>query len=345
MSDFRRWILAFAMLVLVLGFVAPANAQLSCTAAAAVVPTLRHEGFTELTGDILLTCTAASGAVPLATGHIVPTANISVSLSAPITSRVLGGTNPQYLTEALLVVNDPAPADQVVCLFPTNPAVACQMYAGTPSFNVFQGLGCVSTATINCAPAANTVTFQGIPADPPVTTRTYRITNIRIDATGVPLGTGGGGTTPVNAYVSVSPSSSISVSNPQPLVGVVGWGLVNTQPTSTGATLYQCENFSGKLGQVIFTENFATAFKTQGAVTTAPTAYPQNTPGVPYNTESGLEIAVSNGAGKTAEAGAAAVKTLQNWEQDGRHPSGPVAALLRIIAYEPHLAMKAIHRT
>ncbi|MBZ5726088.1 MAG: helix-turn-helix domain-containing protein [Acidobacteriia bacterium] len=39
------------------------------------------------------------------------------------------------------------------------------------------------------------------------------------------------------------------------------------------------------------------------------------------------------------------VKTLQNWEQDRRHPSGPAAALLRIIAYEPRLAVKAIHRT
>ncbi|MGO9256172.1 MAG: NadS family protein [Bryobacteraceae bacterium] len=39
------------------------------------------------------------------------------------------------------------------------------------------------------------------------------------------------------------------------------------------------------------------------------------------------------------------VKTLQNWEQDRRHPSGPAAALLRIIAYEPRLAVKAIHHT
>src|SRR5580692_721559 len=39
------------------------------------------------------------------------------------------------------------------------------------------------------------------------------------------------------------------------------------------------------------------------------------------------------------------VKTLQNWEQDRRHPSGPAAALLRIIASEPQLAVKAIHRT
>jgi len=39
------------------------------------------------------------------------------------------------------------------------------------------------------------------------------------------------------------------------------------------------------------------------------------------------------------------VKTLQNWEQDRRHPTGPAAALLRIIAHEPQLAVKAIHRT
>ena len=38
------------------------------------------------------------------------------------------------------------------------------------------------------------------------------------------------------------------------------------------------------------------------------------------------------------------VKTLQNWEPDRRHPTGPAAALLRIIAYEPQLAVKAIHR-
>ena len=39
------------------------------------------------------------------------------------------------------------------------------------------------------------------------------------------------------------------------------------------------------------------------------------------------------------------VKTLQNWEQDRRRPTGPAAALLRIIAQEPRLAMKAIHQT
>ena len=37
------------------------------------------------------------------------------------------------------------------------------------------------------------------------------------------------------------------------------------------------------------------------------------------------------------------VKTLQNWEQDRRKPTGPAATLLRIIANRPKLALEAIH--
>ncbi|MCZ2151536.1 MAG: transcriptional regulator [Bryobacterales bacterium] len=39
------------------------------------------------------------------------------------------------------------------------------------------------------------------------------------------------------------------------------------------------------------------------------------------------------------------VKTLQNRGQDRRHPTGPAIALLKIIAHEPHLALKTIHQT
>ncbi len=38
------------------------------------------------------------------------------------------------------------------------------------------------------------------------------------------------------------------------------------------------------------------------------------------------------------------IKTLQNWEQERRRPTGPAAALLRIIESEPRLALKAMHR-
>jgi putative transcriptional regulator len=38
------------------------------------------------------------------------------------------------------------------------------------------------------------------------------------------------------------------------------------------------------------------------------------------------------------------IKTLQNWEQERRRPTGPAAALLRVIEHNPALAVKAIHR-
>jgi putative transcriptional regulator len=37
------------------------------------------------------------------------------------------------------------------------------------------------------------------------------------------------------------------------------------------------------------------------------------------------------------------VKTLQNWEQKRRSPTGPAAALLHIVAIEPQTAVKALH--
>jgi DNA-binding transcriptional regulator YiaG len=37
------------------------------------------------------------------------------------------------------------------------------------------------------------------------------------------------------------------------------------------------------------------------------------------------------------------IKTLQNWEQSRRSPSGPAAALLQIFAFSPKLALKSLH--
>lgn len=37
------------------------------------------------------------------------------------------------------------------------------------------------------------------------------------------------------------------------------------------------------------------------------------------------------------------IKTLQNWEQHRRNPTGPAAALLTIVASEPETAIKALH--
>jgi len=37
------------------------------------------------------------------------------------------------------------------------------------------------------------------------------------------------------------------------------------------------------------------------------------------------------------------VRTLQNWEQGRRNPTGPAAALLKIVATAPEVAIRSLH--
>jgi putative transcriptional regulator len=37
------------------------------------------------------------------------------------------------------------------------------------------------------------------------------------------------------------------------------------------------------------------------------------------------------------------VRTLQNWEQGHRHPTGPAAALLKLVNKAPEVAMEVLH--
>ena len=37
------------------------------------------------------------------------------------------------------------------------------------------------------------------------------------------------------------------------------------------------------------------------------------------------------------------IKTLQNWEQHRRKPTGPAAALLKIVLTAPDVALKTLH--
>ena len=37
------------------------------------------------------------------------------------------------------------------------------------------------------------------------------------------------------------------------------------------------------------------------------------------------------------------VRTIQNWEQQRRQPTGPAAALLQIVAKEPKAALQSLH--
>jgi len=155
------------------------------------------------------------------------------------------------------------------------------------------------------------VTFQGVPVFPPVTSgvsRIYRITNVRVNANGAGGGIAGG-PGQVNASISISGATSLPISNPNPIVGYIQRGLTTS---ASGVTLAQCNNQSA-LGSILsFTELFGTAFKTRidgqksGSSTNISLTgnAAQNVPGTAYNSESNF-IFPNLGSGSSFTAGLA----------------------------------------
>jgi len=291
MADFRRWILAFAALVLVLGLVAPASAQYSIVCNTQFSgPNLRAEGFTELVGEIDMYCSPGLGQTPTPSPTPIAKTNITVSLSAPLTSRLMGTSG---ATEALLTIDTPTAAngEQLVCPNPTAPSCTVIGDGGAPfnptsnaaKYNVFQG--------ITGGPGSQSVTFLGVPIDAPTTsTRIYRIQNLRVNATGVAASLYG--LSPVVAFVQASPSSSIQINSPSGNVGYVSLSLSTTIKSKNGPFLECIANTSQTvIGTVNFTELFQTAFKVAGRTG-------QGNPGQSFNTESGLEILIPSGDGQ-----------------------------------------------
>jgi len=112
MADFRKISVLVALVLLLTG---AASAQITagaftCTANAAVPPTLRSEGMTELVGDIVLDCTGGvptAGPIagpPAVAAQNIPQVNFTVFLNTNITSRILDSFN---TSEALLIVDEP----------------------------------------------------------------------------------------------------------------------------------------------------------------------------------------------------------------------------------------------
>jgi len=307
----------------------------------AVTPTLRAEGYTELTGDIVIVCSGGS-ATPI--GSLVPTANITLFLNTTVTSRLLPTTTVSNASEALLLVDEPGSAlsgygPQVPQNFCGNPNVGagaggCVEYVGTSTNTP---MGAVAGVPVQTSPAGTTaganvfqgvtsgnqVTFYGIPAMAPATsgeTRVFRITNVRVNANGVTAG----GATPgsVTASLSINSSTSLAITNSTLTVGFVEQGLSPTNTllrgsgntgsaSSNGSSFAQCSSASvtsttsttAAVGVLQFQENFATAFKIRQS------AVSQNIPGTIYNSESGfiepLVNAASTTLGTTSIAGLA----------------------------------------
>jgi hypothetical protein len=336
MPEFRKWIMALAGVALFTGLASAqvgtqsggATGAFTCsTTNGSVTPTLRAEGYTEQVGDIVIICT---GGTPPAIGSTIPTANFTVFLSQPVTSRLINNStpNPSNTSEALLMIDEPSSGDtgpagtgpnapQIVCSTPAQGAGpgGCAEIVGplgqplsasnnaNTGANIFQGLV-----------TGNQVVFNGIPVLPPVSaglTRVYRITNIRTNANGA---SAGGALGSITASLSLNSANSLPLNNSFLTVGYVTPGLSASfnKPgggSSSGTALAQCTSASvtsttstsGALGLLTFQSNFATAFKVRGSPA-------QNIPGQIFNTESGFTVPSLTGTannGSTTIAGLA----------------------------------------
>jgi len=335
MADFRKWILALSVLALVFTGVASAQVNatpLTCQAGTANPPQLRTEGYTELVGDIVITCTG--GSTP-ALGTLIPQANVVVNMQGTVTSRLIGAAlangNP---SEALLLIDEPGSAEtgvgpaetQFLC---TTPATGCQAFVGTVTNAGGGPVTAAVTAAGGTTPAQNVyegvvngseITFFGVPILAPVTSgasRVYRITNVRVNANGI---TGGGaGFQSVLGQIAFSPNN-VNLTQPTATVGYIQSSLSasfrNAANSAAVTTVneYQCQPVTNGLVAVLrFSELFGTAFKTRvnGATPAIPQGqYPgtvnpaviQNIPGAIYNSESGF-ISAFNGVGLTGTSG------------------------------------------
>lgn len=308
MADFRRWFTVLAVLAVMACAASAqvgvatgsANSLLACTAAAAGTPELRPEGFTELTGDIVISCT---GGPDLQVGAAIPTTNIVVyeEPGVPITSRWLSSNG---ASEALLIIDEAGSnittgatggfgpqAPQLVC------TTAQQQQSGGSSCAVQVGMDSSGTYLVSVPGprngsataqnvyqgkvgdfGSNTVTFYNVPVLPPATSgvsRTFRITNVRVP---VPSYLGSNGQ--VNVLISTSPNQVLPVTYQNILVGVVGPSMNATVAQAPANPFQQCTPASVALtANLIFTEGFATGFKTRVVPGGAANGIPNNATG------------------------------------------------------------------
>src|ERR1700680_2645267 len=104
MADFRRGLIAFAVVALLLVLGSSAYAQ-TCQGNLGGPATVRGEGVTELMGDIVIQCTGGTPTALTNPATPVPQFNISILLSVNVTSRLLSSTT--NLSEALLTIDEP----------------------------------------------------------------------------------------------------------------------------------------------------------------------------------------------------------------------------------------------
>jgi len=327
MVAFRKLFPVLAVFGMLIGLTSTANAQattapLVCQANAGVPPLVRAEGYTELVGDVVLSCTGGNPAAPFL-------ANFQMFLNTNVTSRLIASS----VSEATLLIDEPgtsptgtprpfctAPSptssttgttNSTNNVVPTIPGSSAGSPCGAFTANSPYQTGTYNTFVANTTSQPNAVVWPGIPVVPPGTnggTRTIRFTNIRANAAG--LGTSNTLIpTQIVAFISVSGSQSFAINNPQQTVAYIQTGLqfsvrncTSSDVPGSASAFSQCTNFGGNLRTdptatndapfgLRFREGFQSAFKPRIA-----TGQSSSLPGTSYNSESGFVLgSTSNG--------------------------------------------------
>jgi hypothetical protein len=297
MVSFRK---AFLLLALVVALTSIASAQfqlnpLQCTANAGIPPIARFEGLADEVGQVVINC---SGGTPTPIGATIPTVNITIFMTAPVTSRLMSSTalsNGLFATEAVVMVDEPGSplpnnsGTLSFCSAATQISTGCPLTSAAgdgssksynTAYNNQQGtVTRYNTWQGQYTPVQpNQIAFLGVPIDPPGTTgnRVVRIANVRINARESGYSSSSFVPNDVNMFISVSGTGSLPLTNNVLRVAFV-------QPAMTfsvtGATLNQCDPPTSPIA-ITFTERFGTAFEIRRSVGD------QNVPGQNYNTES-----------------------------------------------------------
>jgi hypothetical protein len=305
-------------LTILLALAVPARAQfpLTCFLSGGGLPLLRAEGSTELTGDLIVSC---FGGAPTAQGDPVLTANIQVFLNTSVTSRLLSGV----WSEALLLIDEPAPAAQRVC------GTAGDVLAGTgvcaitgtgTGLGVYDGsLGRPNVFQGQQA-GVNSIVWTGVPIDPPgFGLRVIRIVNLRANA--AQLGTSAPNQLPTTVVSTVSSTGAGRLpigNNAQWIVGFVFPGLATSveMPTQCARLAANISGITGKRvsqTMVHLLEQGTADFKPRTIAAfidanTSPPAADQNVPGSINFSETGFfnsTFPELDGRGNLSQAGLA----------------------------------------
>jgi hypothetical protein len=275
----------------------------TCIANAGVPPVVNVERITALVADVVVTCT---GGTPTPAGAPVPTTNFQIFANTNVTTRFTG-TN---LSDAVLLIDEPFPAAPVPDTASPLPGSGTQLVGVLPLASPVLGTG-TGVGTFSGAPgrpnvfqgiitANNSVTWLGVPVDPPgpSATRTYRIRNVWVNASLL----GVSSTSIPTQVVLLTASPNVPINNPQQTVAFVQAGMTSSviTPGTFPANVAQNPGLVGNPSgtgtaqlTVRLRELFSTVFQRRNYALppnpdTSPAPVSQNVPGFIYLTETGF---------------------------------------------------------